>query len=328
MTANRFLSEDRPTESFHLGHYFGSLKNRLQLLKEGFGAYIIIADHQILTDSLDTPATENNIIELVKDYISIGLDPQKCTIFVQSYIPELAELTLLLSTLVSMNRVSSKPAIKEEISEIKVYNNFSLGMFLYPVYQAANILLFNPTVVPVGEDQLPHLELTGEIARKFNRQFGEFFTIPKPLLEDEPRLIGLDGNPKMSESLGNTIMLKDSPDAVIEKISKARTDSGNELVYDPVNKPNVSNLINLYSLNENKSITEVEDEFKNSNYREFKEELSKSITSFLTPIQRKRKGVSKKEVIEIIEKGNKTASVSARANMAKIKKIMNISYDF
>lgn len=324
----RILTGDRPTGALHLGHYFGSLKNRVDLLNQGYETFIIIADYQVLTDRHDTSLIEKNIVELVKDYVSVGLDPSKCTIFVQSKIPELAELTVLFSMIVQTSRVSRNPTVKEEINKMDLEGNFSLGMFSYPVSQAADILLFNPNVVPVGEDQLPHLELTREIARKFNSLYGKVFVVPKPLLGSEPRLLGLDGHDKMSKSRGNAIMLKDTRETVLEKIMSAKTDSENKIKYNPTTKPGLSNLLKLYSLVTNESVKTTEMRFKNGNYKELKESLAEAIVKFLEPIQTKRKDITNSQVKQILKMGNQEAlSVSAKS-IAKVKKAMKMYYGF
>jgi len=284
----RLLTGDRPTGPLHLGHYFGSLKNRVKLQDEGYETFIIIADYQVITDRLDTSAIKENITNLMLDYLSVGLNSKKTTFFVQSMIPQLSELTQIFSMLVSTSRVGRNPTVKEEIKAMKLESNVSLGMFSYPVSQAADILLFLPGVVPVGEDQLPHIELTKEIARKFNTAYSEVFSIPEALLSATPRLMGLDGSQKMSKSRNNAIFLSDSTDEVRSKIKKAVTDSGSEIVYDKNNKPNVANLIDLYQLIAGKKVEEIVGLYAGKGYKEFKEGLGEEIVSFLKPIQEKR----------------------------------------
>ena len=322
----RLLTGDRPTGPLHLGHYFGSLKNRVKLQDEGYETFIIIADYQVITDRLDTSAIKENITNLMLDYLSVGLNSKKTTFFVQSMIPQLSELTQIFSMLVSTSRVGRNPTVKEEIKAMKLESNVSLGMFSYPVSQAADILLFLPGVVPVGEDQLPHIELTKEIARKFNTAYSEVFSIPEALLSATPRLMGLDGSQKMSKSRNNAIFLSDSTDEVRSKIKKAVTDSGSEIVYDKNNKPNVANLIDLYQLIAGKKVEEIVGLYAGKGYKEFKEGLGEEIVSFLKPIQEKRSKVTEKDALEVLRQGNKKALEVAQSTLRKVKVAMQMDY--
>ncbi len=328
MKSKRILTGDRPTGPLHLGHYFGTLENRLRLQDKGYECFIIIADYQVLTDRLETGTIGKNILELTKDYLSIGLEPSKCTFFVQSKIPELAELTLIFSMLVSVARVSRNPTVKDEIRSMKIEDTFSLGMFSYPVSQAADILLFNPSLVPVGEDQLPHVELTREIARKFNALYGKVFRIPEPLLGRSPRLKGLDGQEKMSKSRNNAIFLSDKPNIVRAKILKAKTDMGREIRYDPINKPEISNLLNLFHLLTKKPIDQLENEYKGKGYEEFKQSLAEAIVSFLHPIQERKLCLSDDDAINVLKDGTNKASKEAAQMMKRVVKAMKTDYGF
>lgn len=324
--AKRILTGDRPTGPLHLGHYFGTLENRVVLQNKGFDCFIIIADYQVLTDRLETDQIKQNIINIAKDYISIGLDPLKSTFFVQSDIPELAELTLLFSMLVIVARVSRNPTVKEEIRNRELEENFSVGMFSYPVSQAADILLFNADFVPVGEDQLPHIELTREVAKKFNTTYNEIFKLPEPMLGNAPRLKGIDGNDKMSKSRNNAIFLSDSPELIKQKIMRAKTDTGSEIAYDIVTKPEISNLMTLFSLVSKKSIESIQKEFVGRGYRDFKEELANAIISFLKPIQEIRDSISDEKIMEILKEGNSKARSIAQSTMREVKNAMNLAY--
>ncbi|PIZ45800.1 tryptophan--tRNA ligase [candidate division WWE3 bacterium CG_4_10_14_0_2_um_filter_41_14] len=326
MPAKRILTGDRPTGPLHLGHYFGTLMNRVALQKQGYDTFIIVADYQVLTDRLETENIKRNIYELVKDYLAVGLDPDKTTIFIQSQIPQLSELTLLFSMLVSMARVSRNPTVKEEIKAMNLSDNVSLGMFSYPVSQAADILLFNADTVPVGEDQLPHIEVTREIARKFNATYGELFTVPEAKLSDTPRLVGLDGSDKMSKSRGNAIFLSDQPDVVNEKIKKAVTDSGNEIVYDRTKKPNLSNLLDLFAHVSGKDVNQIASRYETSGYKEFKDALSGAINEFLFPIQESRSKISDEFVWDVIARGNKKAREVGEETLLQAKTAMKMDY--
>lgn len=216
----RILTGDRPTGPLHLGHYVGSLRNRVKL-QDDYECFFIIAGYQVLTDHLhETRKIPDNIREIVLDYLSVGIDPRKSSIFVQSMIPEIAELTMYFSMLVSLSRVQRNPTVKDEIKAAKIgKKEVSYGFVGYQISQAADILVVRANLVPVGEDQLPHLEQTREIARTFNRIFGEVFPVPVPeaLLGEFPRLPGIDGH-KMSKSRNNAIFLKDSPEEVAKKL--------------------------------------------------------------------------------------------------------------
>lgn len=321
----RLLTGDRPTGPLHLGHYFGSLENRIKLQNKGYETFIIIADYQVLTDRFDTADLKENISNLIKDYISVGLDPKKSIFFIQSQIPQLAELTQIFSMLTPVSRVSRNPTVKEEVKSMKLGKRMSLGMFSYPVSQAADILLFRADVVPVGEDQLPHLELTREIAKKFNSVYGRVFPVPRPLLGSSPRLMGLDGQ-KMSKSRNNAIFLSDSAQGVRQKIMKAKTDSGKKVVYDRDEKFFISGLMDLYALVTDKTILQVEKKYTHSSYKKFKEDLADSIIRFLIPIQEKRRRLTSSAINKILSSGLEKASIEAEKTMAQVRKVMKMDY--
>ena len=324
----RLLTGDRPTGKLHIGHYFGSLENRVKLQNLGHDCFFIIADYQVTTDRLNTSFIEKNIIEIVLDYLSVGIDYKKSTIFIQSKIPQLTELTTIFSMLVTTSRVGRNPTVKEEIKNQGLDENISLGMFSYPVSQAADILLFKADMVPVGEDQLPHIEITREIAQKFNRLYKNIFPKPKPILSSIPRLLGLDGKNKMSKSLNNTIMLSDSLDEVNKKIKNAVTDSGKKIIYNPLKKPEVSNLIQIYSLCSKIPINEIEKKYKGKGYAEFKSDLTDIINSFLEPIRKKRKKYEEDitEIYKIIKKGTDKAKEEGEKTLLEVKRSMKINY--
>lgn len=233
------LTGDRPTGRLHLGHYIGSLQRRVQLQNEGDyeRMFVFMADVQALTDNADNPdKIRRNLIEVALDYLAAGLDPEKCTIFVQSQIPELAELTIYLMNLVSVSRVQRNPTVKTEIKMRNFEANIPLGFFCYPVSQAADITLFKATTVPAGEDQEPMLEVAREIVRRFNLTYGEVLVEPNIMLPDNStarRLPGTDGKEKMSKSLGNCIYLSDTADEVWQKVRSMYTDPNHLRVDDP-----------------------------------------------------------------------------------------------
>src|SRR3990170_240021 len=216
MAKKRILTGDRPTGRLHLGHYVGSLQNRVKL-QDQYEQFVLIADVQALTDNFETPQkVRENIKELALDYLAVGLDPKKTTILIQSMIPEIAELTIYYLNLVTLERVLRNPTVKEEIKQKGFSKNVPAGFAMYPVSQAADITAFQADLVPVGDDQLPMIEQTREIVRRFNSLYGDTLVEPEALLGNFPRLPGTDGKSKMGKSLGNCIFLSDSSKEVME----------------------------------------------------------------------------------------------------------------
>lgn len=232
--ADIVLTGDRPTGRLHLGHYVGSLQNRLKLQEE-YTQYVMIADVQALTDNFDNVAKiQENVLDVAIDYLSVGLTPDKTTIFIQSHIPELYELTVLYLNLVTVSRLQRNPTVKEEIKQKGFEASIPAGFFIYPVSQAADITFCKGTKVPVGDDQLPMIEQTNEIIRRFNKLYGkEVFPEVEALLSKKSRLVGLDGKAKMSKSLGNSITLSASPDEIKKAVQKMYTDPDHLRVEDP-----------------------------------------------------------------------------------------------
>jgi len=322
----RILTGERPTGKLHIGHLIGTLDNRVKLQDE-YDTFIIIADFQYMTDRKEYDKIEDNILEIVKDYLAVGLDPNKVTIFVQSKVIALSELYQMFSSLVSIARVKRNPTVKDELRSAGIEeSNMSVAMFAYPVSQAADILGFKANLVPVGEDQLPHLEQTREIARSFNKEFKEIFPIPKALLSIAPRVLGLDGNAKMSKSLGNTIMLSDSPDEIRKKLKKAVTDSGKEIKFDAAGKPAISNLMTIYSFMNGDNYQKIEKEFKDASYSDFKDALAEEIIKKLTVMQERRASVTEAEVKNILVRGTEKANEITLKTLQEAKEAMHIYY--
>ena len=228
MNKKIILTGDRPTGKLHIGHYFGSLKNRLEMQESGeYDPYILVADVQALTDNFNNPEkVRNNVYEVLLDYLSVGIDPAKTTIFLQSMIPEIAELTVFYSNLVTIARLQRNPTVKTEIAQKKELfgESVTYGFLGYPVSQAADITAFGGELVPVGEDQLPLIEQCREIVRKFNSIYGDILKEPEAVLSSNKRIKGLDGNEKMGKSLGNAIYLSDTPEEITKKVMSAVTD--------------------------------------------------------------------------------------------------------
>ncbi len=228
----RILTGDRPTGPLHLGHYVGSLRNRVRL-QEQYDTFIIVADVQALTTHWETPELlGENVREVALDNLSAGLDPDKVSIFVQSMVPQIAELTVLFGLYTTVSRLRHNPTIKTEAKQYG-YTDMTYGFLGYPVSQAADILFCRANLVPVGEDQLPHVEVTRFVARRFNELYGEVFPEPEAMVSEVSRLVGLDGNAKMSKSLGNAIYLKDNPDEIRKKVMSAVTDPARIRKTDP-----------------------------------------------------------------------------------------------
>src|SRR5574344_2857451 len=247
----RVLTGDRPTGRLHIGHYFGSLQNRVKLQNLGVPTMILIADYQVLTDHDAYQEISQNTKQLVIDYLAAGIKPgENVIIYPHSYAPEANQLMLPFLTLVSNAELSRNPTVKEEIASAGL-SNVNAGMYTYPVHQACDILFCKGNVVPVGKDQLPHIELTRTIARRFNEKFSPqhpVFPEPQALLSRTPSILGLDGCQKMSKSRGNAIMLSATEDETAALIKKAKTDGDRNITYDPVNRPEVANLLMLISL--------------------------------------------------------------------------------
>lgn len=237
MAKEIILTGDRPTGKLHLGHYVGSLKNRVELQNTGlYESYFMIADQQALTDNARNPEKiRNSLIEVALDYLAVGIDPKKSTIFVQSQLPELHELTMHYLNLVTVSRLQRNPTVKDEIKQKNFENSIPAGFFIYPVSQAADITAFKATLVPVGEDQLPMIEQTREIVRSFNNIYGDILVEPEAMLPKKGcgRLPGLDGKAKMSKSLGNCIYLSDEPDDIRKKVMSMYTDPNHIRIEDP-----------------------------------------------------------------------------------------------
>lgn len=334
MEKKNILTGDRPTGRLHLGHYFGSLKNRVEL-QDKYNTYVIIADVQALTDNFNAPEkVRDNIREVAIDNLSVGIDPEKSVIFIQSMIPEIAELTVFYSNLVTISRLYRNPTVKSEISQKKGLfgakgEGVTYGFLGYPVSQAADITAFDGALVPVGEDQLPVLEQTREIVRKFNSTYGDTLIEPEHLLSSSPRIKGLDGNEKMGKSLGNAIYLADTPEEISAKVMNAVTDKNKIKKDDPAN-PDVCMVYYYHKLLSKDNLETITDECKNGSRGcvNCKKELIANMIEFLKPIQEKRKYYEEHPEIvnKILIEGTKKARNKASEVMKRVKKNMKIDY--
>jgi len=288
----RVLTGDRPTGRLHIGHLFGSLQNRVRLHKLGVNTFIVIADYQVLTDRDAFDSISDNVKQLTLDYMAAGIDPTdgKTFIFPHSHIPELNQLLLPFLTLVTNAELDRNPTVKEEI-QASDQKRINAGMYTYPVHQAADILFCKGNVVPVGKDQLPHLELTRVIARRFNDRFAAkkpVFPEPQPLLSQAPLILGLDGSQKMSKSRNNAVMLSANEDETAALIKKAKTDADRFITYDPQKRPEVSNLLLLISLTTGQPPEKIAEEIGDGGAGQLKKILTESLNEYLRPLRKRR----------------------------------------
>ncbi len=334
MNKKRILTGDRPTGRLHIGHYFGSLKTRLEMQeKEEYDQYILIADVQALTDNFHQPEkVRKNVRQLAIDYLSIGIDPKKTTIYIQSMIPEVAELTVFYSNLVTIARLQRNPTVKTEIAQKRELfgESVTYGFLGYPVSQAADITAFEGELVPVGEDQLPLIEQCREIVRKFNSIYGDVLVEPQAVLSSEKRIKGLDGNEKMGKSLGNAIYLSDSEEEIRKKVMGAVTDP-NRIRKDDLGNPDVCMVYyyhNLFSSKDEKIKVCEECKKGQRGCVNCKKQLASNIIEYLKPIREKRRYYEEhiEEVDKILFEGTKKAQITAKETMKKVKKAMKLDY--
>ena len=334
MKNKNILTGIRPTGKLHLGHYLGAVQNWVKL-QHDYNTYIEIADVQALTDNFNDPEkVRTNVRELTLGLLSAGIDPEKTTIFIQSMIPEIAELTIYYSNLVTMARLYRNPTVKTEIAQKKALfgndgESGTYGFVGYPVSQAADITIFEGECVPVGEDQLPLIEQTREIVRKFNSIYGETLKEPEPLLSENKRIKGLDGNEKMGKSLGNEINLDDSEEEISKKIMNAVTDPNKIRKDDPAN-PEVCMVYYYHKLVNKDNLETVCSECKNGarGCVACKKELINNMIKYLEPIKERRKYYEENPelVDEILIKGTNEARNKAKEVMNKVRRSMKIDY--
>jgi tryptophanyl-tRNA synthetase len=325
MVKKRILSGMRPTGKLHIGHYVGALENWIKLQNE-YDSFHLIADYHVLTTDLSTDEIEQNTIEMVIDWLSAGLDPNKSPFFRQSQIKEHSELFLIFSMLVSTARLERNPTLKEQVRDLNI-ESLVYGHLGYPVLQSADILLYKGDAVPVGEDQVPHVEITREIARKFNNQYGLVFPEPEPLLTNFARLTGLDGNAKMSKSLGNTILLSDDPETVKQKLRKAVTDPQKLRRNDP-GRPEICLVFTYHKKFNHEETSTIEADCKSGALGcvDCKLKCSSKINEFLAPIIEKRASYENNLslVKEIIADGETKARQVANSTMKEVRTKMKM----
>ncbi|MFI6326156.1 tryptophan--tRNA ligase [Nonomuraea sp. NPDC050556] len=313
------LTGDRPTGALHLGHYFGTLANRVAL-QDTYPMYVLIADYQVITDR-DLPGEiQRNITDLLLDYLAIGLDPAKVTIFQHSAIPELNQLLLPFLSLVTVAELQRNPTVKDEIAHSSQAAVSGL-MFTYPVHQAADILFCKGTLVPVGKDQLPHVEVTRLVARRFNDRYAPVFPVPDAMMGERPVLKGLDGD-KMSKSRGNAIMLKATPDETAALIRKARTDSERLITFDEANRPEVANLLTLAGLCLGRAPESLADEIGYGGAVALKHLVTDAVNDFLAPIRKRREQVDERDARQVLREGNDRARARAVQTLEEVRAAM------
>jgi len=308
----------------HLGNYLGALKNFVELQNSGkYSCYFFIADLHSLTEfSGDPKEKQGQILELTADYLSVGLDPKKSLIFQQSQVSAHSELAWILNTLAPLGELERMTQFKDKSANQK--ENINAGLFTYPVLMAADIILYDAKYVPVGEDQLQHLELTRTLARKFNSKFGEAFIEPRQILTKTPRVMSL-GNPnkKMSKSQPETcLFLDDQPDTIKAKVMRAVTDSETTIKYDPVNKKGVSNLLEIFAAVSGETINSLEKKFADKSYAELKFALADAIIKELEPIRKRKIELMKNpsKLKKLLDAGSKKANVKAQKKITEVKK--------
>jgi tryptophanyl-tRNA synthetase len=321
----RVLTGDRPTGQLHLGHYFGTLQNRVRLQQAGVETFVLVADYQALTDRDVADRLGDHTENLVIDYLAAGIDPGRATIFAHSTVPALNQLMLPFLSLVTVAELGRNPTVKDEIAHSR-QSSVSGLMFTYPVHQAADILFCKANLVPVGQDQLPHLEVTRTIARRFNdryRRGAAVFPVPEPLLSDAPLLLGTDGT-KMSKSRGNAISLAASADETARLIRATKTDAQRHITYDPAGRPEVSSLILLAALCQQREPAQVAADIGAGGAAQLKSVVTEAVNEHLRPLRARRRdyAADRGYVRAVLAAGNAHAAAVADATLAEVRAAM------
>lgn len=329
------LTGDRPTGKLHIGHYVGSLANRVKMQNQDkYDMYVMIADLQALTDNAKNPEkVRNSILQVALDYLSIGLDPSKTTIYVQSQIPALSELNMYFSNLVTVSRLERNPTVKAEIKQKGFGHSIPAGFLTYPISQAADITAFKANLIPVGDDQKPMIEQTREIVKSFNNTYGEVLVEPEGIFppEGQGRIPGLDGNAKMSKSLGNTIYLSDDEDTLREKVMSIYTDPNHIHVEDPgkIEGNIVFTYLDIFGKDKEK-IKNLKEQYKKGGLGDvvIKNYLFDTINEVLEPIRNKRRKYEQNPdyVYKVLKEGSEKANIIANKTLQEVKNAMGINY--
>jgi tryptophanyl-tRNA synthetase len=324
---NKIFSGIRPSGKLHLGNYLGAIKNWIALQNDSQTerAIYAVVDYHGITTPFDPKTYHEQIMDVVLDYLAAGIDPEKSLLIRQSKISEHTELAWIFNTITPVSWLERLPNYREKLEQASKYNH--MGLLDYPVLMAADILIYKSNMVPVGEDQLPHIDLANEIGRKFNSMFDETFPNVKPKLTTGARIMSLqDPLKKMSKTGDDGIALSDNPDVIRSKIKKAVTDSGKEIIFDEKNKPAISNLIMIYHLLSDKEISDIESDYSEKSYIDFKNDLAEVVVDFLSPFQTRRKQFEDNlpEVDKILIKSENLAKALAATTMAEIKAKMGL----
>lgn len=331
-TIKRVLTGDRPTGKLHLGHFVGSIQNRIALQNEADLSFYMIADMQALTDNADNPQkVRDNVVEIAMDNIACGLDPHKTIMFIQSQIPEIAELALLFLNLVTLARLKRNPTVKDEMKQKGYGEDVPAGFLAYPVSQAADILFVKANAVPVGEDQLPVLEQTNEIVQKFNSLYGEVFQKVTPIISTTSRLIGTDGTAKMSKSLNNAIFLSDTQEATAEKVMQMYTDPSHIHVQDPgkVEGNVVFTYLDIFD-SRKEEVAALKEQYTKGGLGDvvIKKRLIEVLNTTFAPIREKRLELAKdqQKILHILQDGTAKAQIVAKETLKEVKAALKINY--
>ena len=319
------LTGDRPTGRLHLGHYFGTLKGRVELQNKGCRTNVLIADYQVITDRDTTANIQDNVYNMVMDYLACGLDPDKTMIYAHSAVPAANQLMLPFLSLVSEAELLRNPTVK---AEQEASGHELTGLLLtYPVHQACDILFCKGNVVPVGRDQLPHIELTRTIARRFNNRYGKVFPEVDALLSETPLLPGLDGR-KMSKSYGNGIFISMTPEETAKRIKKSQTDSERNITFDPENRPGVSGLLSTAAICTGRTEVEIADEIGMGGSGALKKYVTEAVNGYFDPIRERRHQFEQDldYVKDVLAEGNRRANEIAEATLAEVREAMGMVY--
>ena len=321
---SKIFSGIRPSGKLHLGNYLGAIKNWISLQDEADQAIFAVVDYHGITTPFDPKTFHQQVMDVILDYLAAGLNPDKSLLIRQSHVPQHTELAWIFNTITPVSWLDRLPTYREQLEKTKANN---MGLLDYPVLMAADILVYKSDLVPVGEDQLPHIDLTNEIGARFNSSFGETFPNVKAKLTEGARIMSLkDPLAKMSKTGDEGIALSDSPDEIERKISVATTDSGKEIRYDEKEKPGISNLMTIYHLLSDKSLTDIESGYAGKTYVEFKKDLSDIIVSFLQPFQSRRKEFENNldQVVSILEKSEQKCRALADETLSDVKSKMGL----
>ena len=319
------LTGDRPTGRLHLGHYFGSILHRVEYQNMGINCYVLIADYQVITDRDTTEHIQDNVYNMVLDYMAAGIDPEKTPIFTHSAVPALNQLMLPFLSLVTESELQRNPTVK---AEQQASGHALTGLLLtYPVHQACDILFCKGNIVPVGKDQLPHIELTRQIARRFNERYGQVFPEPDGILSDAIEIPGLDGR-KMSKSYGNAISLSATAEETAKLIKKSKTDSDRFITFDKENRPGVSALLTTAALCTGRTEVEIAEEIGNDGSGALKKYVTEAVNEFMAPHRARREELAQDmdHVKEVLHEGNKRMNEIANETLGEVCEAMGMVY--